>query len=126
MYKKFIGWLFDRNVLPYWCVLLADCGIVLFSAVLCIAIDRGANVDLFSVGFAAGEEWVIKACNKLQGQYTSGPCSVSQMAAAAAFAGPQECVETMRRAFERRKNLIVSLAREIPGLEVNDPADIFL
>ena len=75
--------------------------------------------------FAAGEEWVIKACNKLQGQYTSGPCSVSQMAAAAAFAGPQECVETMRRAFERRKNLIVSLAREIPGLEVNDPEGAF-
>lgn len=77
------------------------------------------------IGFAASEEWVIKACNKLQGQYTSGPCSVSQMAAAAAFAGPQECVETMRRAFERRKNLIVSLAREIPGLEVNDPEGAF-
>ena len=77
------------------------------------------------IGFAAGEEWVIKACNKLQGQYTSGPCSVSQMAAAAAFAGPQECAETMRRAFERRKNLIVSLAREIPGLEVNDPEGAF-
>lgn len=77
------------------------------------------------IGFAVGEEWVIKACNKLQGQYTSGPCSVSQMAAAAAFAGPQECVETMRRAFERRKNLIVSLAREIPGLEVNDPEGAF-
>ena len=77
------------------------------------------------IGFAAGEEWVIKACNKLQGQYTSGPCSVSQMAAAAAFAGPQECVETMRQAFERRKNLIVSLAREIPGLEVNDPEGAF-
>ena len=77
------------------------------------------------IGFAAGEDWVIKACNKLQGQYTSGPCSVSQMAAAAAFAGPQECVETMRRAFERRKNLIVSLAREIPGLEVNDPEGAF-
>lgn len=77
------------------------------------------------IGFAAGEEWIIKACNKLQGQYTSGPCSVSQMAAAAAFAGPQECVETMRRAFERRKNLIVSLARKIPGLEVNDPEGAF-
>ena len=77
------------------------------------------------IGFAAGEEWIITACNKLQGQYTSGPCSVSQMAAAAAFAGPQECVETMRRAFERRKNLIVSLAREIPGLEVNDPEGAF-
>ena len=77
------------------------------------------------IGFAAGEEWVIKACTKLQGHYTSGPCSGRQMAAAAAFAGPQECVETMRRAFERRKNLIVSLAREIPGLEVNDPEGAF-
>ncbi len=77
------------------------------------------------IGFAAAEEWVVKACNKLQGQYTSGPCSVSQMAAAAAFAGPQECVEEMRRAFERRKNLIVSLARQIPGLEVNDPEGAF-
>ena len=77
------------------------------------------------IGFAAGEEWVIKACNKLQGQYTSGPCSVSQIAAAAAFDGPQECVEEMRQAFERRKNLIVSLAREIPGLEVNEPQGAF-
>jgi len=77
------------------------------------------------IGFAAAEEWVVKACNKLQGQYTSGPCSVSQMAATAAFAGPQECVEEMRRAFERRKNLIVSLARQIPGLEVNDPEGAF-
>lgn len=77
------------------------------------------------IGFAAAEEWVVKACNKLQGQYTSGPCSVSQMAATAAFAGPQECVEEMRQAFERRKNLIVSLARQIPGLEVNDPEGAF-
>ncbi len=77
------------------------------------------------IGFAAAEEWVVKACNKLQGQYTSGPCSVSQIAAAAAFGGPQECVEEMRQAFERRKNLIVSLARQIPGLEVNDPEGAF-
>lgn len=77
------------------------------------------------IGFAAAEEWVVKACNKLQGQYTSGPCSVSQIAAAAAFDGPQECVEEMRQAFERRKNLIVSLARQIPGLEVNDPEGAF-
>ncbi len=77
------------------------------------------------IGFAAGEEWVIKACNKLQGQYTSGPCSVSQIAAAAAFNDSQDCVEDMRKAFENRKNLIVSLAREIPGLEVNDPEGAF-
>ena len=77
------------------------------------------------IGFMAAPEWVVKGCNKLQGQYTSGPCSVSQKAAEAAWNGPQDCVEEMRQAFERRKNLIVELARQIPGLEVNDPQGAF-
>ncbi len=77
------------------------------------------------IGFIAAPDWIVKGCNKLQGQYTSGPCSVSQKAAEAAFAGPQECVEVMRQAFERRKNLIVELAKEIPGLEVNVPEGAF-
>ena len=77
------------------------------------------------IGFIAAPEWVVKGCNKLQGQYTSGPCSVSQKAAEAAYTGSQQCVEEMRQAFERRKNLIVRLAREIPGLEVNDPQGAF-
>ncbi|MBQ2074308.1 MAG: pyridoxal phosphate-dependent aminotransferase [Bacteroidaceae bacterium] len=77
------------------------------------------------IGFIAAPEWIVKACNKLQGQYTSGPCSVSQKAAEVAFAGDQRCVEEMRLAFERRKNLIVELARQIPGLEVNVPQGAF-
>ena len=77
------------------------------------------------IGFIAAPEWVVKGCNKLQGQYTSGPCSVSQVAAQAAYEGDQQCVEDMRQAFERRKNLIVKLAREIPGFEVNDPEGAF-
>ena len=77
------------------------------------------------IGFIAAPEWIVKGCNKLQGQYTSGPCSVSQKAAEAAFAGDQQCVEDMRQAFERRRNLVVSLAKEIPGLEVNEPQGAF-
>ena len=77
------------------------------------------------IGFTASPEWIAKACSKLQGQYTSGPCSVSQMAATAAFAGDQTCVEEMRQAFERRKNLIVRLAKEVPGFEVNEPHGAF-
>lgn len=77
------------------------------------------------IGFIAAPEWVVKGCNKLQGQYTSGPCSVSQKAAEAAYTGSQECVEQMRQAFERRRDLIVRLAREIPGLEVNNPQGAF-
>ena len=77
------------------------------------------------IGFIAAPEWIVKGCNKLQGQYTSGPCSVSQKAAEAAFAGPQQCVEDRCVAFERRRNLIVELARQIPGLEVNNPQGAF-
>ena len=77
------------------------------------------------IGFVAAPADLAKGVNKLQGQYTSGPCSVSQMAATEAFAADQACVEEMRQAFLRRKNLIVGLAREIPGFEVNDPAGAF-
>lgn len=77
------------------------------------------------IGYMAAPEWIIKGCNKLQGQYTSGPCSVSQKAALEAYTASQACVEEMRKAFERRKNLIVGLVKEIPGLEVNSPDGAF-
>lgn len=77
------------------------------------------------IGFVAGPEALVKGINKLQGQYTSGPCSVSQKAAEAAYNGTQEPVEAMRQAFERRRDLIVRLAREIPGFEVNKPQGAF-
>lgn len=77
------------------------------------------------IGYIAAPEWIVKGCNKLQGQYTSGPCSVSQKAAEAAYIGNQQCVEDMRKAFERRRDLIVKLAKEIPGLEVNTPQGAF-
>ena len=82
------------------------------------------------IGFIAGPEWIVKGVNKLQGQYTSGqytsgPCSVSQKAAEAAYTGTQAPVEEMRKAFERRRDLIVKLAKEIPGFEVNFPQGAF-
>jgi len=77
------------------------------------------------IGYIAAPEWIVKGCNKLQGQYTSGPCSVSQKAAEAAYVESQQCVEQMRQAFERRRDLIVSLARQIKGLEVNVPEGAF-
>ena len=77
------------------------------------------------IGFIAGPEWIVKGVNKLQGQYTSGPCSVSQKAAEAAYTGTQAPVEEMRKAFERRRDLIVKLAKEIPGFEVNIPQGAF-
>ena len=77
------------------------------------------------IGYIAAPEWIVKGCNKLQGQYTSGPCSVSQRAALEAYIASQDCVEEMRLAFERRRDLIVELAKDIPGLEVNTPLGAF-
>jgi len=77
------------------------------------------------IGFLAAPKWIVSACSMLQGQYTSGPCSVSQKAAEEAWRGSQACVEEMRQAFERRRNLLVGLLREIPGLEVNVPDGAF-
>lgn len=77
------------------------------------------------IGFIAAPLDVARACNKLQSQYSSNPSSIAQKAAEAAYDGPQECVEEMRVAFQRRRDLVVSLAREIPGLKVNEPQGAF-
>ena len=94
-------------------------------AIIVNGVSKAYAMTGWRIGYIAAPEWIVKGCNKLQGQYTSGPCSVSQKAAEAAYNGPQQCVEDMRQAFERRRNLIVSLAKDIPGLEVNVPQGAF-
>lgn len=77
------------------------------------------------IGYLAAPLPIAKAVSKLQGQYTSGASSIAQKAAEAAYTGPQDCVEEMRKAFQRRRDLIVSLAREIPGWRINEPQGAF-
>ncbi|MBQ3930270.1 MAG: pyridoxal phosphate-dependent aminotransferase [Paludibacteraceae bacterium] len=88
-------------------------------------VSKGYAMTGWRIGWIAAPLWITKACNKLQGQYTSGPCSIAQKAAEAAYTGPQECVEEMRQAFERRRNLIYNLMSDIPGLQVNKPQGAF-
>lgn len=77
------------------------------------------------IGFMAGPEWLVKGCSKLQGQYTSGASSIAQKAAEAAYRGSQKCVAEMCEVFHRRRDLIVSLMSQIPGMEVNRPEGAF-
>ena len=77
------------------------------------------------IGWMAAPKAIAAACSKLQGQYTSGPCSISQKAALAAYEGSQDDVITMRQAFERRKKLTFDLLSDIDGIEVNDPQGAF-
>ncbi|MBR6247916.1 MAG: pyridoxal phosphate-dependent aminotransferase [Muribaculaceae bacterium] len=79
----------------------------------------------YRIGFVAAPLWLAKAITKLQGQYTSGASSIAQKAAEAAYAASQDCVEQMRQAFERRRDLIVGLMKEIPGMRVNVPDGAF-
>ncbi|ETD16515.1 MULTISPECIES: pyridoxal phosphate-dependent aminotransferase [Prevotellaceae] len=94
-------------------------------AIIVNGVSKAYAMTGWRIGYIAAPEWIVKGCNKLQGQYTSGPCSVSQKAAEAAYTLNQGCVEEMRLAFERRRNLIVALAKDIPGLEINIPEGAF-
>lgn len=93
--------------------------------IICNGVSKAYAMTGWRLGWVAAPEWIIKGFNKLQGQYTSGTSSVSQMAALAAYEGDQGCVEDFRKAFQRRRDLIVSLAKEVPGLEVNVPEGAF-
>lgn len=93
--------------------------------ILCNGVSKAYAMTGWRLGWVAAPEWIVKGLNKLQGQYTSGTSDVSQMAALAAYTGDQQCVEDMRQAFERRRDLIVKLAGEIEGLEVNVPQGAF-
>jgi len=94
-------------------------------AIIVNGVSKAYAMTGWRIGYIAAPEWIVKGCNKLQGQYTSGPCSVSQKAAEFAYVSSQQCVEDMRQAFERRRDLIVRLAKDIPGLEVNVPEGAF-
>ena len=93
--------------------------------IICNGVSKAYAMTGWRLGWVAAPEWIIKGMNKLQGQYTSGTNDVAQRAAFAAYKGDQQCVEDMRVAFQRRRDLIVKLAKEIPGLEVNVPQGAF-
>lgn len=93
--------------------------------IICNGVSKAYAMTGWRLGWVAAPEAIVKGINKLQGQYTSGTSDVSQRAALAAYSGDQQCVEDMRKGFERRRDLIVSLAKEIPGFEVNVPDGAF-
>jgi aspartate aminotransferase len=77
------------------------------------------------IGYMAGPEWLVKACNKLQGQMTSGATSIAMRAALEALTGDQTCVREMRDAFLRRRNLILGHISQIPNVKCPKPGGAF-
>lgn len=108
-----------------WRASIAEFESVRDRTVIVNGVSKAYAMTGWRIGFIAAPLWVAKATTKLQGQYTSNPSSIAQKAAEAAYLGPQDCVEMMRRAFLRRRDLIVGLLKEIPGLRLNLPDGAF-
>lgn len=88
-------------------------------------VSKGYAMTGWRLGWLAAPKWIADACNKLQGQSTSGPSSITQKAAEAAYTGDQSCIETMRQAFERRRDLVYKLVAEIEGFKIEKPDGAF-
>ena len=104
---------------------IASCHGMRERTIICNGVSKAYAMTGWRLGWVAAPAWIVKGLNKLQAQYTSGTCDVSQIAAIAAYNSSQECVSEMREAFKRRRDLIVKLARDISGLEVNIPTGAF-
>ncbi|MEL6297700.1 MAG: pyridoxal phosphate-dependent aminotransferase [Pseudomonadota bacterium] len=77
------------------------------------------------IGYAAGPQHLIKAMDNLQGQQTSGACSIAQWAAVEALDGPQDHLDTFRKAFEERRDLVVSMLNQANGMSCLTPEGAF-
>ncbi len=88
-------------------------------------VSKGYAMTGWRIGYIGAPLWIAKACNKLQGQFTSGVCSIAQRAALAAIKGKDNSKEIMKEAFHRRRDLICNLLKEIPGLKVGIPQGAF-
>lgn len=104
---------------------IASCPGMFERTILVNGVSKAYAMTGWRIGYLAAPLPIAKAVTKLQGQYTSGASSIAQKAAEAAYTGPQQCVEEMRVAFERRRDLICSLAAEIPGWKTNRPEGAF-
>ncbi|PZU60043.1 MAG: aspartate transaminase [Sphingobium sp.] len=87
--------------------------------------SKAFSMTGWRIGFAGGPEWIIKAMGKLQSQSTSNPCSISQAAAVAALTGPQDFLEERNAAFKKRRDMVVAMLNDAPGLDCPTPEGAF-
>lgn len=104
---------------------IAQCAGMRDQTVVLNGCSKGYAMTGWRLGWLAGPQWLAAGVSKLQGQFSSGPCSVTQRAALEAYVGPQDSVRYMRSQFEKRRNLIYRLVQDIPGLKANEPEGAF-
>lgn len=88
-------------------------------------VSKGFAMTGWRVGYIAAPKWIASACNKIQGQITSATCAVAQKATEAAMLARPSEVSYMQKAFHKRRDLMLDLLGEIPGIKTNTPKGAF-
>jgi aspartate aminotransferase len=88
-------------------------------------LSKGYAMTGWRIGYIGAPKWIAEACDKMQGQFTSGTCSISQRAAVAALNDNNGPTLKMQKAFLRRRNLVLKLMKDIPGIKLNVPKGAF-
>lgn len=88
-------------------------------------VSKGYAMTGWRIGFIGAPKWIADGCIKMQGQVTSGTCSVAQKAAQAALDADPSVTFEMRDSFEKRRDMVLNLLNEIPGLKLNEPKGAF-
>jgi aspartate aminotransferase len=104
---------------------IAQFGEIKDRVILINGVSKAYAMTGWRIGYMAGPEWLVKACDKLQGQMTSGATSIAMRAALAALIGDQTCVREMRDAFLRRRDLILGHIKQIKGVKCPTPGGAF-
>ena len=104
---------------------LASFGYIYDRVITVNGVSKGFAMTGWRIGYIGAPLWIARGCNKLQGQFTSGVCSIAQRAALAAIEGGNETVILMKDAFLRRRDLLCGLLNEVKGLKVRVPQGAF-
>ena len=88
-------------------------------------VSKGFAMTGWRVGYIAAPQWIAAACNKIQGQITSATCAVAQKATEAAMLANPSSVNYMRDAFHKRRDMMLSMLNEVPGIKTNTPQGAF-
>lgn len=88
-------------------------------------VSKGFAMTGWRIGYIGAAKWIAEACEKIQGQFTSGTCSIAQRAALAALTSDLKPTYDMREAFRKRRELVLNLIKDIPGFKVSKPEGAF-
>lgn len=88
-------------------------------------LSKGFAMTGWRLGYLGAPQAIASACVKIQGQFTSGPCSITQRAAITALKADPSVVHPMQEAFLKRRNLLITLMKEVPHIQVNNPGGAF-